>query len=51
LSSREAARRLTQHGFNEVARRERHSSLQALIHQFTHPLALLLPLSCCSPRR
>jgi hypothetical protein len=30
LSSREAARRLTQHGFNEVVRRERHSSLHAL---------------------
>ncbi len=42
LSSREAARRLTQHGFNEVVRRERHSSLQSLIGQFTHPLALLL---------
>jgi calcium-translocating P-type ATPase len=42
LSSREAARRLTQHGFNEVVRRERHSSLHALIRQFTHPLALLL---------
>jgi Cation transporter/ATPase, N-terminus len=45
LSSREAARRLTQHGFNEVVGRERHSSLQALIRQ--SPIRWL----CCSGRR
>ena len=42
LSEREVARRLEQHGPNEIRRRESASHLGALIRQFTHPLALLL---------
>jgi calcium-translocating P-type ATPase len=42
LSGREAERRLTQHGPNEVVRRETASPLQALVAQLTHPLAALL---------
>jgi magnesium-transporting ATPase (P-type) len=42
LSQREAARRLEQHGPNEIRRREGGSHLGALLRQFTHPLALLL---------
>jgi calcium-translocating P-type ATPase len=42
LRSREAARQLTQHGPNEITRRERRSRLRELGGQFTHPLALLL---------
>jgi calcium-translocating P-type ATPase len=42
LSPREAARRLEQHGPNEIRRREQRSRLRALADQFTHPLALLL---------
>ena len=42
LSDREAARRLEQHGPNEIRRREGKSRLRGLARQFTHPLALLL---------
>jgi magnesium-transporting ATPase (P-type) len=42
LSEREAARRLEQHGPNEIRRREQRGRLGSLIRQFTHPLALLL---------
>jgi magnesium-transporting ATPase (P-type) len=42
LGSREASRRLAQHGANEIRRREQRSRLRDLAHQFTHPLALLL---------
>ncbi|MGZ8481980.1 MAG: cation-translocating P-type ATPase [Candidatus Limnocylindria bacterium] len=42
LSSREAARRLTQHGANEIRRQAGPGRLVALARQFTHPLALLL---------
>ncbi|HET8758625.1 MAG TPA: cation-transporting P-type ATPase [Solirubrobacteraceae bacterium] len=42
LSQREAARRLEQHGPNEIRRREGPGHLRALARQFTHPLALLL---------
>jgi len=42
LSDREAARRLEQHGPNEIRRREGKSRLRELARQFTHPLALLL---------
>jgi calcium-translocating P-type ATPase len=42
LSGREAARRLEQHGPNEITRRERRSHLRELSRQFTHPLAVLL---------
>jgi calcium-translocating P-type ATPase len=42
LSEREAARRLEQHGPNEIRRREGKSRLRELARQFTHPLALLL---------
>jgi magnesium-transporting ATPase (P-type) len=42
LAAREAARRLAQHGPNEITRRERPSSLRELGRQLTHPLALLL---------
>ena len=42
LSPREAARRLAQHGPNEIRRREQRSRLRDLRAQFTHPLALLL---------
>jgi calcium-translocating P-type ATPase len=42
LSEREAARRLEQHGLNEIRRREGPGHLRALALQFTHPLALLL---------
>ena len=42
LSSREAARRLEQHGPNEIRRREGPGHLRELARQFTHPLALLL---------
>jgi magnesium-transporting ATPase (P-type) len=42
LGSREAARRLEQHGANEIRRREQRSRLRDLAHQLTHPLALLL---------
>jgi magnesium-transporting ATPase (P-type) len=42
LRSREAARRLEQHGRNEIRRRVGPSRLRELGRQFTHPLALLL---------
>ena len=42
LEPREAARRLQQHGPNEIRRREGPGHLRALARQFTHPLALLL---------
>jgi calcium-translocating P-type ATPase len=42
LSPREAARRLEQHGPNEIRRREQRSQVRDLAAQFTHPLALLL---------
>ena len=42
LSSREAARRLTQHGANEIRRVGSTSRVGELAKQFTHPLALLL---------
>jgi magnesium-transporting ATPase (P-type) len=42
LSEREAARRLEQHGPNEIRRREGDNHLVAFVRQFTHPLALLL---------
>jgi calcium-translocating P-type ATPase len=42
LTRREAARRLEQHGANEISRRQRRSHLRELVRQLTHPLALLL---------
>ena len=42
LSEREAARRLEQHGPNEIRRREGTNRLREFARQFTHPLALLL---------
>ena len=42
LSSREAARRLTVYGPNEVRRRRRHTWVDDLVGQLVHPLALLL---------
>jgi calcium-translocating P-type ATPase len=42
LTRREAARRLRQHGANEIRRREGAGHARALAQQFTHPLALLL---------
>ena len=42
LSSREAARRLTQFGPNEITRRATQSRLGELVRQLAHPLALLL---------
>jgi calcium-translocating P-type ATPase len=42
LNRREAARRLRQHGPNEIRRREGAGHARALAQQFTHPLALLL---------
>ncbi|HEX2741077.1 MAG TPA: cation-transporting P-type ATPase [Rubrobacter sp.] len=42
LSEREAARRLEQHGPNEIRRRKSVSRLSEFARQFTHPLALLL---------
>ncbi|WP_037970274.1 cation-translocating P-type ATPase [Streptosporangium amethystogenes] len=42
LSSREAARRLTHHGPNELRRRGSRQWPRELARQFTHPLALLL---------
>ena len=42
LSSREAQRRLTQYGSNQVERRRGAQWPQELARQFTHPLALLL---------
>jgi calcium-translocating P-type ATPase len=42
LSSREARRRLEQHGPNLIERRQGPSHLRDLALQFTHPLALLL---------
>src|SRR5690349_9283800 len=42
LSDREAARRLVQHGRNEVVRRSADGHWRSLVAQFTHPLALLL---------
>ncbi|MBN1529390.1 MAG: cation-transporting P-type ATPase [Thermoleophilaceae bacterium] len=42
LASREAARRLEQHGPNAIERREEASRVRELAVQFTHPLALLL---------
>ncbi|HEX2728738.1 MAG TPA: HAD-IC family P-type ATPase, partial [Rubrobacteraceae bacterium] len=42
LPEREAARRLEQHGPNEIRRREGNNHLRELARQFTHPLALLL---------
>lgn len=42
LSPREAARRLEQHGRNEIQSAERAGHARELARQFTHPLALLL---------
>jgi calcium-translocating P-type ATPase len=42
LSSREAERRLTQFGPNEITRRAGQSRLRELVRQLAHPLALLL---------
>ena len=42
LSEREAARRLEQHGPNEIRRHKGTSRLREFARQFTHPLALLL---------
>ncbi len=42
LRSREAARRLSQYGRNEITRREGSSRLRDFARQFTHPLAILL---------
>jgi calcium-translocating P-type ATPase len=42
LSSREAQRRLTQYGSNELERRQGAQWPRELARQFTHPLALLL---------
>jgi magnesium-transporting ATPase (P-type) len=42
LSEREAARRLEQHGSNEIRRREGGGHLGTLLRQFTHPLVLLI---------
>ena len=42
LSSREAQRRLTQYGSNELERRRGAQWPRELARQFTHPLALLL---------
>jgi len=42
LTSREAARRLTAYGPNEIARRAGRLWLRELLKQFVHPLALLL---------
>jgi len=42
LSSREAERRLTQYGPNEITRAAEVSHLRELVRQFVHPLALLL---------
>ncbi|HET7269736.1 MAG TPA: cation-transporting P-type ATPase, partial [Rubrobacter sp.] len=42
LTEREAARRLEQHGPNEIQRRQGSSRLREFARQFTHPLALLL---------
>ncbi len=42
LTSREAARRLEQHGKNEIRRKETHNHGKDLLRQFSHPLALLL---------
>jgi calcium-translocating P-type ATPase len=42
LSEREAARRLEQHGPNEIQRRKGPGRLRELARQFTHPLAILL---------
>ncbi|MGH3342009.1 MAG: cation-transporting P-type ATPase, partial [Carbonactinosporaceae bacterium] len=45
LSSREAARRLTVYGPNEVRRSARPSLVREMARQLTHPLALLLWLA------
>jgi calcium-translocating P-type ATPase len=42
LSSREAERRLTQFGRNEISRTVQRSWVRELVRQFVHPLALLL---------
>jgi calcium-translocating P-type ATPase len=42
LSRAEAARRLEQHGPNELVRRRERTWVRELLAQFTHPLALLL---------
>ena len=42
LSSREADRRLTQFGANEISRTAQSSWIGELVRQFVHPLALLL---------
>ena len=42
LSSREADRRLTQFGPNEISRTAQSSRIGELVRQFVHPLALLL---------
>ncbi len=42
LSSREADRRLTQFGANEISRTAQSSRIGELVRQFVHPLALLL---------
>jgi calcium-translocating P-type ATPase len=42
ISEREAARRLTQYGRNELVRRGSRQWPRELLRQFTHPLALLL---------
>ncbi|HET8952791.1 MAG TPA: cation-transporting P-type ATPase, partial [Solirubrobacteraceae bacterium] len=40
ISEREAARRLTQYGRNELVRRGSRQWPRELLRQFTHPLAL-----------
>lgn len=45
LSGREAQRRLTVYGHNELTRRKRRDWPRQLLRQFTHPLALLLWLA------
>ena len=42
LSEREAQRRITQYGANEITRRAETSQARELLRQFSHPLALLL---------
>ena len=42
LSTREADRRLTQFGPNEISRTAQSSWIGELVRQFVHPLALLL---------
>jgi magnesium-transporting ATPase (P-type) len=42
LSSREAQRRLTQYGANQISRAAGHGRWRELVRQLAHPLALLL---------